>query len=118
MHLGTSNPLRKVHAADTGITRFGVMAFRDLVELDVSNCGDLDDDAVNAIVDSSPELRLLKMANAGEVTDVSIRRLLELKGLWELDITGCHQVSLQVCARLMRSGVQVLSEWAFGGGHS
>mmetsp|Transcript_110496 Transcript_110496/g.321637 ORF Transcript_110496/g.321637 Transcript_110496/m.321637 type:complete len:114 (-) Transcript_110496:97-438(-) len=82
--------------ANTAITKIGVHALTicdSLSELDVSNIDDLDDPQLIHLAQHCTRLEVLKIANAGEVTDEGIASLRDLEHLHSVDVTNCHNVT-------------------------
>uniref|UniRef100_W5MGM4 F-box and leucine rich repeat protein n=1 Tax=Lepisosteus oculatus TaxID=7918 RepID=W5MGM4_LEPOC len=64
-----------------------------LKTLDLSSCTELSDKAVLAIASSLKDIRSLYLRRTWRITDQGLSKLMELKGLQTLDLSGCSNIT-------------------------
>ena len=69
------------------------LKFPMLVELDLSYCAAIDDNALEQISKTLPLLKRLNLAFAINVTDSGLQHLIKLQHLWRLDLQGLRNLS-------------------------
>mmetsp|Transcript_9463 Transcript_9463/g.12280 ORF Transcript_9463/g.12280 Transcript_9463/m.12280 type:complete len:94 (-) Transcript_9463:89-370(-) len=82
-------------------------------ELDIGNCGTLDDSTLVNLSASCSGLVMLSVENAGEITDASVSSFpVSLTKLEHLNLSGCLQVTREMISSLVDAHISVVHHFA------
>lgn len=70
-----------------------LLGFRNLTNLDVSNCHMLSDAFMNTILSTSPKLEILNMCHCNRLTDTTLLQVMAVNSIKQLGVTGCLKFS-------------------------